>query len=179
MFYLSNIANSILERARDHREGRLSESEFGSRFQIIVAAALRSLPEYADLYENRGAGQPDCFSTRSSAGFEIKCRSTARVEIDPNGWSALGRFDHPILIAMFTSSPPYPIWVVDLRGRPETAIALDDRMAVDAVLERSLKPRLVELIESLGTRRIAEGRLEDMHERVSRVAGLISGPTAA
>jgi hypothetical protein len=168
MFYLSNIANSILQRA--HERSGFSESEFGYRFQVLASAALRSLDGYDDLYENNGAGQPDCYSNQRKTGFEIKCRKDPRVELDSNSWKALRAFESPRLIAMAVASPPFPIWIVDLTGRPVTSITLEEVTPTDQTLEQLLKPRLSELIEATGCQRIVAGNREEMQKLVGKFA---------
>jgi hypothetical protein len=173
MIQLSNVANSIFERAQELRSAGRAESDFGSRFQHLVAAALRSLPEFSDLYENPAAGQPDCYSNRAGVGFEVKCHATPRIEIEPNGWNALRTFKEPRLVAMLSISAPFPVWVVDLKGLPEAAITLEDSTPVDAALEKALASQLNALIEAIGAPRIAEGNLTEMRDRVGRIAAAL------
>ena len=168
MFYLSNIANSILQRA--HETPTIDESEFGSRFQILVSAALRSLDGYSDLYENPAAGQPDCYSNQGKAGFEIKCRKDPRVELEARSWEALTTYKHPRLIAMVVASPPYPIWIIDLTGQPQTSISLEEAIPTDRDLEQLMKLRLSELIEATGCARIVGGTREEMRKLVGKFA---------
>lgn len=170
MIHLSNIANSVLERSLDPTRGGLSAAEFGSRFQVLVAAALKSLPNHEDLYDNKGAGQPDCYSVKSSAGFEVKCLARPRVELDQNSRDALRTYASPRLVALLTTSAPFPLWVVDLKDHAQHAITLDRSMPVDEERERLLKLPLDRLIESIGAERFCAGNRETMANQMSRIA---------
>ena len=65
MIYLSTAASALLEAAY----GRLGANSFGLRFQSLVVEALKAHPRLHDLYDNRGAGQPDCFAILERYGF--------------------------------------------------------------------------------------------------------------
>lgn len=171
MFYLTNSATSVLQRALGHLP-QSTNSEFGSRFQRLVAIALRAHPELASLYENFGAGQPDCYCNASGHGFEIKCRSQGTsVTMDDNSWRALPQYDKPRLVALLTVTPPYPLWVVDLKRMQPAPVSLGRDTPVDAELERHLKVELSALIEAMGANRIYAGDRDEFNARAHALAG--------
>jgi hypothetical protein len=173
MIHLSNIANSVLERSLAPARGGLLPTEFGSRFQLLVAAVLKSLPDHEDLYVNPAGGQPDCYSMKSGAGFEVKCLARPRIELEPNSWDALRTYPSPRLVALLTTSAPFPLWVVDLKDHARHAITLERSMPVDAERERRIKPSLDRLIEAIGAERFCAGDRETFSNLVSRIAAAL------
>jgi len=163
MMYLSNTANHIL----DSLARQLDEQEMGYRFQSLVVEALRLHPDYADLYDNKGAGQPDCYSNRARAGFEIKCRrDSTRITLDENSWKALPTYEFPKLVAIHTSKAPFPIWAAELKGQAPAPISLSSTTRVDAQLEEHLRVHLSALIEAVGYARLACSKRSDAIEMV-------------
>jgi len=168
MIYLSNSASSVLDRARGLCGGA---SEFGYRFQHLVAMALKAHPSLMDLYENLGAGQPDCFCNDSGHGFEIKTRADGTsIPMDDNSWIALPKFSKPRLVALLTLCPPYPLWVVDLTGMDPGPVSLSRNTPADTELEEHLKIELSSLVESIGASRICTGSRDDFNQRASALA---------
>jgi len=168
MIYLSNSANSVVERAY-----RLCKdaSDFGYRFQHLVAMALKAHPRLKDLYENLGAGQPDCYCTESGHGFEIKSKSEGTsIVMDDNSWIALPKFSKPRLVALLTLCPPYPLWVVDLTGMEPGPVSLSRNTPADTELEEHLEIELSSLVESIGASRIGTGSRDDFNQRASALA---------
>jgi len=171
MFYLSNSANSVLQRALAGMPK--GYSEFGSRFQHLTAIALTMHPDLATLYENLAAGQPDCYCGASGHGFEIKSRSQATsVTMDDNSWRALSNYAKPRMITILTMCPPYPLWVVNLAPMTPGPINLTEPgpinlkrdTPVDTDLEGHLKVSLGNLVEALGAKRICEGTRDQFVE---------------
>ena len=178
MFYLSNSANSVLQRVLATMP--TNYSEFGSRFQHLTAIALKMHPDLATLYENLAAGQPDCYCGASGHGFEIKSRSQATsVTMDDNSWRALSNYAKPRMIAILTMCPPYPLWVVNLAPMTPGPINLKEPgpinlkrdTPVDADLEGHLKVSLGNLVEALGAKRICEGTRDQFVECAVALAG--------
>ena len=154
MIYLTNAANHILRQANLNEN--LTPAEFGFRFQHLVASALRRRMDLQDLYENAGAGQPDCYSNASSYGFEVKCQSTNPIKLDKNSWDALPKYKNPTLVAMLKVDPPYPLWVVDLKDVPREPISLSRHTRVNAELESHLHRILSQEIEAVGLSRLIQ-----------------------
>jgi len=173
MFQLTNAASGILERAHQDMPSSRRESEFGYRFQSLVAAALKCRTGLDDLYENKGAGQPDCYSATSGHGFEIKTRADSPVELDENSWNALPKYPNPRLVAMLTTTAPFPIWVLNLQGVARGPIHMDAGLRTDAALEAHLKKHLSELIEAVGTARLTKPERSDFDRATSEVAARI------
>ena len=170
MFYLSNSANSVLQRALAGMPK--GYSEFGSRFQHLTAIALTMHPDLATLYENLAAGQPDCYCGASGHGFEIKSRSQATsVTMDDNSWRALSNYPKPRMIAILTMCPPYPLWVVNLADMKPGPINLKRDTPVDTDLEGHLKVSLGNLVEALGAKRMCEGTRGQFVEHAVALAG--------
>ena len=167
MIYLSNTAGHILDRLAR----QLDEQEMGYRFQTLVVEALRMHPDYADLYDNKGAGQPDCYSNKAQTGFEIKCRrDSTRITLDDNSWRALPTYKHPKLVAVHTSKAPFPVWVAELRGLAPDPIVLAASTPVDARLEEHLRVHLSALVEAVGLPRLACSQRAEALELVETCA---------
>lgn len=173
MFQLTNAASGILERAHLDMPSSRRESEFGYRFQSMVAAALKCRAGLDDLYENKGAGQPDCYSAASGYGFEIKTRADSPVELDENSWSALPKYPNPRLVAMLTTTAPFPIWVLDLQGLARGPIRMDAGLRADSDLEAHLKTHLSALVEAVGTARLTKPERSDFDRATSEIAAKI------
>jgi hypothetical protein len=165
MFTLTNAANAILEVGLQ----KLTPEEFGYRFQELVVQVIRSVDSMADLYDNKGAGQPDCYSLSAGFGFEIKARRASTVELDSNSWESLSKFNHSRLIAMVTEEAPYPLWVVNLEGAPRSPMALTDNVTIDRELEAHLKQGLSDLIEALGFERLCAPKRETVISSIAAV----------
>jgi hypothetical protein len=178
MFQLTNAASGILERAHLDMPASRRESEFGYRFQSLVAAALKCRAGLDDLYENKGAGQPDCYSAASGYGFEIKTRADSPVELDENSWSALPRYPNPRLVAMLTTTAPFPIWVLNLQGVARGPIHMDAGLRTDAALEAHLKTHLSALVEAVGTARLTMAERGGFDRAASEIAATMF-PTAS
>lgn len=148
MFYVSNSANAILASGYE----KLNDAgEFGYRFQAFVVEALKRHIGFADLYDNRGAGQPDCYANQKSYAFEIKARGTDVIALDDNSWKSLPTYENPRLVAMLTTGAPFPMWVIDLKGRSGGSVQLARESIVDEKLEATLTDLLSDLIESVGS----------------------------
>jgi len=155
MIYLSTAASALLEAAY----GRLGANSFGLRFQSLVVEALKAHPRLHDLYDNRGAGQPDCFAILERYGFEVKAWATDSIVLDGNSRTALSRFANRRLVATVTTVAPYPIWVAVLSERIDGPIRLARDTPADAELEAHLKAALSWIVEAIGVRGIVEGDL--------------------
>jgi hypothetical protein len=169
MFYLSNAANAILEAAGE----QLAPTEFGYRFQSLVVEALKLQPDWDGLYDNRGAGQPDCYF--NSYGFEIKCRQTNPMPLDENGWNAMREYNYPRLIAMLSVSAPYPLWVADLSGLSPKPVKLNHDTAVDSDLEQHMQRALSPLIEAVGTPGLTAGSRQQVIDWVGKCRHCVGG----
>lgn len=164
MFQLSTAASAILESAYEV----INESEFGYRFQTLVVEVLKGVPGLGDLYDNRGAGQPDCYANASGVGVEIKARQANPLALDANSWKSLATYKSPRLVAMLTTVAPYPLWVARLDGLTSGPIRLSRETPIDAELESQMQPTLSLLIEALGVQGIAEGSRDDLANRAAR-----------
>lgn len=162
MLYLSNAANAVLESVRD---SQMEPSEFGYRFQILVVEALKVHPKLGDLYDNRGAGQPDCYSNAEHYGFEIKARTANPLQLDDSSWDSLVTYEHPRLVAMLTTKAPYPIWVAKLDDLNDEPIRLSRDTSVDLEIEQHLKVTLGNLIEAVGVNGLVSGSRHQVIER--------------
>jgi hypothetical protein len=165
MFYLSNAANAILQEAMEE----IDPSEFGYRVQILVVEALKLQTGWEKLYDNSGAGQPDCYLD-GKYGFEIKCRQTNPMPIDANGWEAMENYQNPRLVAMYSLSAPYPLWVADLSEVPQKPVRLDHDTVVDPRLEDHLKEFLSQLTEAVGIFRLIRGNREEANKFIRHCA---------
>lgn len=165
MIYLSTAASAILEAAYS----RLGASNFGLRFQSLVVEALKAHPRLRDLYDNRGAGQPDCYANLEGYGFEVKARSTDSIVLDGNSRSALSTYTHGRLVATITTAAPYPLWVAVLDQHVDGPIKLARDTRVDAELEEHLACVLSTLIEAIGAQGIVEGNLDAVATRAAAV----------
>jgi len=134
----------------------------GRRFQSLVAAALERHPLFSGLHNNRGAGQPDSLHDATGYGFEIKCRqSDAAVTLDENSWRALENYRNPRLVTILATTLPYPLWGIDLTGRPRGPIVPTRDTPTDGDLERYLTVAVSDIVEAVGTSRMTEsGRIE-------------------
>jgi hypothetical protein len=162
MIYLTNSASYILYQAASN--GNLDAPELGFRFQHLVASALRRRMDLRDLYENAGAGQPDCYSNESSYGFEVKCQSSNPIILDENSWNALTNYKNPTLVAMLKVDPPYPLWVVNLSGVPRGPISVSRHTRVNAELESHLQRILSQEIEAVGLSRLIQSERSAFRE---------------
>jgi hypothetical protein len=163
MIYLSTAASAILEAARTE----LDAASFGSRFQALVVEALKAHPRLHDLYDNRGAGQPDCYANTERYGFEMKAWSTDSITLDDNSRAALAKYTHRRLVATVTTVAPYPIWVAVLGERIDGPIKLARDTPADSELETHLKSVLSPLVEAIGVRGITEGNLDAVATRAA------------
>lgn len=166
MIYLSTAASAILDAARSE----LDPTSFGSRFQALVVEALKAHPRLDDLYDNRGAGQPDCYANTEGYGFEMKAWSTDSITLDDNSRAALKKYTHRRLVATVTTVAPYPIWVATLGERIDGPIKLARDTPADAELEAHLKRELSPLVEAIGVRGVVDGNVDAVATRAAAAA---------
>ena len=169
MFFLSNAANAILEAAGE----QLAATELGYRFQSLAVEALKLQPDWDELYDNRGAGQPDCYF--NSYGFEIKCRQANPMPLDENSWNAMREYNYPRLIAMLSVSAPYPLWVADLSGLSHEPVKLNHDTAVDSDLEQHMERVLSPLIEAVGTPGLTAGSRKEVIDWIEKCGDCMKG----
>jgi hypothetical protein len=170
MTYLTNAASCVIQWCL---QNGLRAADFGSRFQIAAAHALRS--QWPDLYCNFGAGQPDAYSNAGQIGFEMKATQPLDVVLDGNSWSALGTYDHRVLIALNTDMAPYRLWAVDLHRAAggnwpigDRPVRLSNATPVDRELEVHLAKSISASLTMLGPMRFA--RLD--RDELQRLIGL-------
>ena len=163
MIYLTTAASAILESA--YRQ--LEASKFGSRFQSLVIESLKAHQRLHDLYDNRAAGQPDCYANTEGYGFEMKAWATDSITLDKNSKDALKTYKNRRLVATVTTVAPYPIWVAVLSERIDGPIRLARDTPADAELEAHLKAALSWIVEAIGVRGIVDGDLDAVATRAA------------
>lgn len=175
MIYLTNAASSIIARAVT----QLTPPDFGSKFQDVVCTVLRKRSGLNDLYENRGAGQPDAYSQATSFGFEVKCRKDSiPLVIEENSKNAMGTFAQSRFIVLITVDPPQPLFVINpcFNATDGTSLATADirfkglaAANVDGEFEAWIRPELSRAIEAIGEAGLSLPR-SNLQEQLKRYA---------